>query len=97
MKLPSLTGVVIFGAIGALGYGSYNLYTRVAVEGRKAMNDATEYLEDYDPNIKEINRRNDSFIDGGKAEAKAKREAEKSRKLFERKLSDSRVRKQEKK
>jgi len=87
MKLPSLTSVVVFAVIGAGGYGSYKLYSKVALEGRKAMNDATEHLEGYDSKGKKMRKGFYTELDKVSAKEKANKEAAEARAMFKKKLS----------
>jgi len=97
MKLPSFTSVVFFAVILGLGVLSYKIYTRVAIEQKKVLKEATAHLDVYDSEREKTRQRYEPPSDRAKAAEKAKTEAEKARELLQKKMSETRKRKQDKK
>jgi len=103
MKLPSLTPIVFFLVILGLIFLSYRIYTRVAIEGKKALKEATADIDAYDAAREKKNQYHtpQNFGGGTKRTKKDVKEAgikaEKAREILEKKASEARARKQGKK
>ena len=78
MKLPSLTSIVVFLVILGLAFLCNRVYTMVAIEGKKALKEATADIDAYDAGReKETSKKARRILEKQSSEARARKREKK--------------------